>query len=324
MLGDQMQTQNKIIIALLAVAMLGISLPSVAAQSYHLEYEHSAGIVSLSTDNLEIKVVGANEQPHFHWWSPTDPDLDYHMRFLSIYEVDDINDNGVYDHGVDPHISPMFMLPTTDWEFSGFETESEDGNITAVHFNFTSLTGFDPRPEGVEGNWTTYSDIDDMNVFVQILVHIDMDTPNEIKFDLVIDGWTWTRDDSLLVFQFVITESNHGDGEPENAPRYFHRTETKFEFSNGYVEYEPTALAARNTLSVGASYGETSGLLAGEAVYLAFPYFGNETLFYDPIIGINSDSSGLTDPLIDTPTLYIAGGVIGLVALVAIILKVRK
>ena len=104
---------------MMAVILLGISLPSASAQSYHLEYEHSAGIVSLNTNEIEIRVVGANEQPHFHWWSPTNPEFDYHMRFLSIYEVDDYNENGVYDHGLDPHISTKFMLPTTDWDFSG-------------------------------------------------------------------------------------------------------------------------------------------------------------------------------------------------------------
>jgi len=317
-----MHTYKKIIITMMAVIMLGISLPSAAAQqSYHLEYEHSAGIVTLTTDQIEIRVVGANDQPHFHWWSPSVPDFDYHMRFLSIYEVDDYNENGVYDHGVDPHISTKFMLPTTDWDFSGFETETEDGNITAVHFNFTSVTGFDPRPDGVTGEWNNTWD-PETDVFVQILVHIDMDRPNEVKFDLVIDGWSWVREnDSLLVFQFVITESNHGDGEPENAPRYFNRTGTNFEFSNGYMEYEPTALAAQNTLEVQASHEQTTGLYAGESVYLSFPYFGNDTLFYDPIIGINSDA---TVSLIDTPILYLIGGTIGVVALVAIVLKVRK
>ncbi|MGY5860141.1 MAG: hypothetical protein RTU63_12285 [Candidatus Thorarchaeota archaeon] len=320
-----MQTHTKIIFAALAVIMLGVSLPSVAAQSQALQYEHTAGIVTLSTDDIEVRVVGANEQPHFHWWSPTIPDFDYHMRFLSIYEIDDYNENGVYDHGIDPHISTKFMLPTTDWEFSGFETVTEGGNITEVHFNFTSVSGFDPRPEGVTGEWNNTWD-PDTDVFVQILVHIDMDRPGEVKFDLVIDGWSWVREnDSLLVFQFVITESNHGDGEPENAPRYFNRTANKFEFSNGYMEYEPTALAAQNTLAVNASHEQTTGLYAGESVYLSFPYFGNDTLFYDPIVGINSDAVVPADaPLIDTPTLYLAGAAIGVIALVAIVLKVRK
>ena len=324
-LGDLMKTHTKILFAAMAVIMLGISLPSATAQSTALQYEHTAGIVTMNTDDIEIRVVGANEQPHFHWWSPIIPDFDYHMRFLSIYEVDDYNENGVYDHGVDPHISTKFMLPTSDWNFSGFVNETEDGIITALHFNFTSLGGPESGPST------------DMDVFVQILVHIDMNRPNEVKFDLVIDGWNWTRiDDSLLVFQFVISESNHGDGEPENAPRYFSRTENKFEFSNGYMEYEPTALAAQNTLEVKASHEQTTGLYAGESVYLSFPYFGNETLFYDPIVGINTESAeaaasntgtSTTDGTVaatDTQSLYLIGGAIGVVVLVAIILKVRK
>ena len=96
-LGDLMQTHKKIIIALLAVVMLGISLPAASAQSHQLDYEHSNGIVSMSTDEIEIRVVGANEQPHFHWWSPDNPAYDYHMRFVSTQENLDQKRNKVID-----------------------------------------------------------------------------------------------------------------------------------------------------------------------------------------------------------------------------------
>jgi hypothetical protein len=93
------------------------------------------------------------------------------------------------------------------------------------------------------------------------------------------------------------------------------------------MEYEPTALAAQNTLAVNASHERTTGLYAGESVYLSFPYFGNETLFYDPIVGINTDALTSTPApsILDDPnSLYLIGGAIGVIALVAIILKIRK
>jgi hypothetical protein len=305
----------------MAVVMLGITLPSAAAQSNHLQYQQSAGIATLSTDSLEIRVVGANTSPHFHWWSPSNPTVDYHMKFVSLFEANDTDSDGIFTRGVDTQIGPRFMLPLTNWEFSGFQTETDGENITAVHFNFTSVERFDPRPAGMEYNWTHLPSLPSYDVMVQIRVHINMDSPSEAKFDVIIDGWNWSYDTSILVFQFVITESNHGLGQQESAPSQFNKTATKFQFSNGYMEYEPTALAANNTLQVKASHGEGVGLEAGESVYLAFEYFGNETLVYDPILGVESSSSL---PLINTPTLLLIGSVVGVIALAAIALRVRK
>ncbi|MDF1540801.1 MAG: hypothetical protein P1Q69_18030, partial [Candidatus Thorarchaeota archaeon] len=63
------------------------------------------------------------------------------------------------------------------------------------------------------------------------------------------------------------------------------------------------------------------GLEAGESVYLTFEHFDDETLVYDPILGIASDSS--VPVLADNTILLIIGGV-AVVALVAIVLKVKK
>lgn len=298
------------------LAVLGVAIPSAAAQNGPLQYNHSAGIVTLSTDDLEIKVVGINESPHFHWWSPNDPSFDYHMRFISLFEANDTDLDGVFTRGVDTLVGPRFMMPSAEWEFSGFETDTDGENITSVHFNFTSVSGFDPRPSG---EYTHLPPVSEFDVYVQIRVHIDMDTPNEAKFDVIIDGWNWTFDDSILIMQFTITESNHGAGHPEVAPGQMHKTGTKFQFENGYMEYEPTALAANNSLQVKASYGEGVGLEAGESVYLSFPYFGDEMLVYDPIIGVNSADTSL----IDTPTLILISGVT-VVVLIALALKLRK
>lgn len=309
------------VFALLAALMLGIAIPSAAAQGEPLQYNHSAGIVTMSTDDLEIKVVGVNESPHFHWWDPNNPDIDYHMRFISLFEVNDTNADGVFTRGVDTVIGPRFMLPVADWDFSGFETATDGENVTAVHFNFTSTSGFDPRPSGMDNDWTHLPPMAEFDVYVQIRVHIYMDNPSEVKFDVIIDGWNWSFNDSLLVMQFTLTESNHGAGHTETAPGQMHKTGTKFQFENGYMEYEPTALAANNSLQVKASYGEGVGLEAGESVYLSFPYFGNETLIYDPILGINSASN---TQLIDTPTLILIGGAVAVIAVVAIAMKIRK
>lgn len=302
------------------MVMLGIGIPSVAAQSNSLQYNHSAGIVTLSTDNIEIRVTGANQAPHFHWWDPNNESVDYHMRFVSLFEINDTDDDGVFTRHVDSVIGPRFMLPTAGWEFSGFLTETEDDEVTAVHFNFTTTTEYDPRPGGPMGDYGHLPDKTEFDVMAQIRIHMDMANPSQVKFDVIIDGWEWTYDDSSLVMQFTICESNHGQGQPDEHPRGFQRDGTKFNFSAAFMEYEEKAFAAQNELQVGASYGEGVGLEAGESVYLTFENFGDETLVYDPILGIASDSSVSS---IDNTLLLIIAGV-AVVALIAIALKVRK
>ena len=299
--------------------MLVISIPSADAQSIPFEFGHSAGIVTLETEEINFKIVGVSDYPHFQWWSPDNPDLDYHMRFVSLFEANDTNVDGVYTIGTDSVIGSRFMLPFTNWEFSDFVTDTDGENITAVHFNFTSTTGFDPRPEGF-GDWSFLPIISEFDVMVQIRVHFDVANPSEVKFDVVIDGWVWSFEDSILVFQFVIVQSPHGDGNPEVAPDAFHKTGTRFEFTNGYMEYEGTALTANNTLQVKASYGEGVGLELGESVYLAFEYFGDETMIYDPILGIEPTSS---QPL-DMNTILLVGGIVIVVIAAIVVLKVKK
>lgn len=309
-----MRLSKNLLLAAMTVALLGIGVPAVAAQSTGIQYNNSAGIVTLSTDYIDMRITGVGETPHFHWYDPNTPDVDYHVMFVKLFEVNDTNADGVFDNGVDPMVGPVFALPTSDWDFSGFDLVETSGNVTAIHFNFTTTTTHDPRPTG--GGYGNLPDVNSFDVYVQIRVHMDLTNPGEIKFDLIIEGWDWTYDDSLLVFQFTVTESAHGQNQGDATPSDFSKTGTKFSFGNGYMEYEETALAAQNTLEVKASYGEGTGLEAGQSVYLAFENFGNETLVYDPILGVDASSNIIMDNILLI-------GVVGVVAIVAIVMLMR-
>lgn len=79
-------------------------------------------------------------------------------------------------------------------------------------------------------------------------------------------------------------------------------------------------MAAQNQIEVKASHGEGTGLEAGESVYLAFEYFGNETLEYDPILGVESETGNIL-----TDNILLIAGVGVVIAVVAIVaLKARK
>ncbi|MGQ4912115.1 MAG: hypothetical protein ACP6KW_08095 [Candidatus Thorarchaeota archaeon] len=313
-----MNIYKKVSLALFALILVGVGAPLASAQGMGLDYQFSSGIASLETDSISIKVTGNNQVPHFHWWDPNNPTVDYHVMFVKMYEANDTDDNGVYDYDTDVIVGAPFALPTTGWDFSGFEVEEVDGNATAVHFNFTTTETFDPRPSGMDfGQIPSLSPFD---VYIQIRVHLDLTNPGEMKFDLIVDGWQWTYDTSFMVLHFVVNESNHGQEMGTRDVAGFHKTGTKFQFSNGYFEYNETALAAQNQVQVTASYGAGDEAQAGQSIYLAFENFGNETLVYDPVLGIESATSMTLDPM----TLTIVGGLAAVVLIGAIVVKVRK
>jgi hypothetical protein len=147
-----------------------------------------------------------------------------------------------------------------------------------------------------------------------------LDNPGEFKFDLMVEGWSWTYEDSILVLMFTVTESAHGQNQGDSDPSGFHKVGTKFQFENGYFEYEETALAANNTLQVKASFGDASGGYSGNAVYLSFENFGDETLEYDPVLGVLPSEPGL---VLDLMTIGIIGsGVV--IAILAVVLLRRR
>ena len=83
-------------------------------------------------------------------------------------------------------------------------------------------------------------------------------------------------------------------------------------------EYNETALAANNTLQVKASYGDPSGDYSGNAIFLSFEYFGNETLEYDPILGVLPSVPGL---VLDPMTLGIVAGAAIIIVLAVVLVR---
>lgn len=318
--GDSMNIYQKTSLALFALILIGIGVPLAAAQSTGILYQYSAGIASLETDDIAVKVTGNDQAPHFHWWDTNNPTVDYHVMFVRLFEANDTDSNGIFDNGTDIMIGAPFVLPTTGWDFSDFETVEEDGNTTEVHFNFTTEATFDPRPEGTGTDYGNLPNLPEFDVAIEVRVHMYLENPGEFKFDLVVEGWSWTYEDSLLVLMFTVTESAHGQSHGDTDPSGFHRTGTTFQFENGYFQYNETALAANNTLQVRASYGAASGGYSGNAVYLSFANFGNETLEYDPILGVLSPEPGL---VLDPMTLGLVAGA-AVIIILAVVLVRRK
>ena len=315
-----MNIYKKTSLALFALMLVGVGVPLVAAQGTGILYQYSAGMASLETDDIAIKVTGNDQAPHFHWWDPNTPDVDYHVMFVRMFEANDTNSDGIFENGTDIMIGAPFVLPSIGWDFSGFDTVSDDGNITEVHFNFTTEATFDPRPEGTGTDYGHLPNLPAFDVNVSINVHMYLDNPGEFKFDLVVEGWSWTYEDSILVLMFTVTQSAHGQNQGDNDPSGFHQVGTKFQFEHGYFEYEETALAANNTLQVKSSFGDAPGSYSGNAIYLSFENFGNETLEYDPVLGILPSQPGL---VLDPMTLGLVAGTAFIVILAVLLFRRR-
>jgi hypothetical protein len=316
-------TQTQLMVALAAVVLLA-SVPYVAAQGSGIEYQYATGMVSLTTDDIGVRVSAYNQVPHFHWWNASSPGTDYHVMFLKLFEADDTDDDGAFDPETDRIVGVPYLLPASIWDFSGFVTEEQDSVVVAVHFNFTTTDTFTPTVPITTTPTIPAQVPDPFDVTLQIRVHIDVNNPQEMKFDIVISGWSWTYDDSILVFQFTVTESEHGADEGTDEPPEFVQDGNRFEFGEGYLEYAEQAQAGESVVQVRGVQGQGTGDEAGKSVYLAFAYFGDETLEYDPIIGISpaaEDGNGLD---IDYNQLLLMAGGVSIIVLVIIIAKMKR
>lgn len=289
-----MNNYTKIALALFALTIVGLGVPMAnAADNTGILYQHSAGIATLETDSIAVRVTGNNQAPHFHWWNLTNPVTDYHVMFVKMFNANDTNADGKYETSVDTILGDPFMLPTTGWNFSDFLVIEDEGIATEVHFNFTT-TESDPS--------------------ITVCVHIYADKPNEFKFDVIVDGWDWADEDSILVLMFTLTTSTHGEPGPGLTPVEPHKVANKWSFGEAYFEYCETATAAENSVEVKSSFGE------GNAIYLAFENYGDETLVYDPILGISSSETVASlDPIV----IGLAGSV-AVIAILAIALIKRR
>ncbi|MHA3964663.1 MAG: hypothetical protein AM325_014120 [Candidatus Thorarchaeota archaeon SMTZ1-45] len=321
---------NRRLLAALAAMVVLASVPFVAAQPYRhmFQFEESLGVVSITTGEIGVRVTADGEVPHFHWWNETDPGTDYHIMFNRLFEANDSNEDMIFDPGVDAIVGGAFSLPKADWDFSGFLTEEQNDVVTALHFNFTTTETYDHGSGMVTmpGMHRIPGHTNPMDVEIQIRIHFYLATPDQFKFDLRISGWEWTNTDSILVFQFTVGESEHNRNISERDVSRVDQEGTKFSFGNAWMEYAQHAFAgnASHQVEVRASHGE--GLMAQEhkSLFIAFEYFGDETLDYDPILGISPLSTTWTFLGIDYNQLVLLAGGFSVLAIIVIAVRYRN
>jgi predicted transcriptional regulator len=280
-----------------------------AGQNDQIQYKRTAGLVEITTPELAVKVTSNGSVPHFHFWKPSEKDsMHYHIKFLRLFEVNDINGDEKYDKGEDILIGSPLLLPSINWDLSEFTIEEgpDSEGVQAVHFNFTHSLSSDWGVPGV-------------NIYIQIRVHLYATELNEMKFDLLISGWDWQLMDSLLVLQFTVSGSSNEEDPNDDDPIPMVQDNNQFQFEEGFMEYAEQAQSGKNNIQV---YGtHNNGLEAGDkgaSIYLAFTNFGDETLEYDPTIGI---LSGIKTPQITSMWIIVIPIILILIPLIIVISK---
>jgi len=253
-------------------------------QDNGIQHKETAGLVEITTNELVVKVTASGTVPHFHFWNPEEDGSTYHVMFLKLFEVNDTDEDGIYNKDVDKMIGVPMALPVSNWELSEFDIVQVDSMVESIHFNFTT--------------------------------HVNATNLNEMKFDLIISGWDWQQEDSLLVFQFTVSQSAYEQDQERGKPENIVHEGNKLQFGErgeGYFEYAEEAQAGNLPIQVrGSSNDENEGY----SVYLAFEYFGEDTLVYDPTLGISAGVGEETTAIIGSSAIWIGliGGIsIGLV-----------
>ena len=271
-----MTTRSTLAIVAIALSFLAFStLPLAGAQTAQgILYQYHVGDkqVTLTTPTVDIRVSAGGAVPHFMFWSPVVPPTTrtvYHVQFFQLFEFNDTNDNQIYDNATDFVQGPILGLGRIVWDFSGFQTEEVDGITTAVHFNYT-LSGF-------IGSGPAYPDL-----YMELRCHINTTNDNELKFDIVISGWPWMHTDSSLALRWDLLVQSPGTFTYRHA--YQHRYENRtYAFDGAYFSYRRSANVGNDTIEVTSNYEDHP---EKTQFYLVYPYFGDEVLVHDPLIGI--------------------------------------
>jgi len=214
--------------------------------------------IYVENDNIAIKIVGGLNVPMYSFWDPSQDATKYDVKFILLFEIIDVDTNGLYDPEVDTQVPlSTLALPAMSWVFS--EIVISEDNTT--HFNITS-----------QGAAFT----------IQFANHFGTDA--SLKYDIIIDDYEFVSDseDVMLVLGFHLLEGEFEEGDEVEAEQSGDRIDFG---ENAYFEAESTATASGETINVGLTMGSDEG---GEPLaYVAFERFDGN-LVHDPTIGIES------------------------------------
>ncbi|MHA1964965.1 MAG: hypothetical protein ACXACG_02305 [Candidatus Thorarchaeota archaeon] len=265
----------------------------------------------------------------------------YDFAWSAFFEANDTNKDGAFTPGVDQHVGAIVPLSNRweSWNYSDFLYEKQDEvgylqvspdsnlselseaaqGLTALHVNYTANMTVTHQHDFLVRNVVGWSGVPghnrSMDIEIRIGIHFNSIPSHQFKLDYQISGWDWTYDDSILVFILSPRVRVHRYLDPElDSVRNFIAVKhvgNRFSFGEGWMEYAQNASTGNTThqVQVNASQAvidlDVLGPFVGydkPAIFTAFENFGNETLYHDINLGIDSVELPMIPTTPTTPT----------------------
>ncbi|MCK5142077.1 MAG: hypothetical protein KAQ70_07780, partial [Candidatus Heimdallarchaeota archaeon] len=261
------------------------------------------GIATITTANITVSVNAPGNVPTLHF--KTVSGLEYNVMFKQLLEYEDLNEDGAFQYNETIEGVPMVSLTSLQWLFSGFVTDEVEGEIQAIHFNFTSDEVVGMVSPDLVVNLAMHLYLED-----QIIDGYELLGGAEFKFDLFISGWEWANNDTLLALRFDITPGEgyeiknqniqtvdttiNTTNEEEKVAQVADQIKQRFNIENnengaffGYANQ--SRIMKEEQLSYGSVNASISTTGDGSMqLFLSFEQF--DELHYDPSLG--TDDSG--------------------------------
>lgn len=321
-----MKTITKIAIglSLIALFVLPAATQLAAAESDKISVKDGVDAISINTDFITMKIQAG--KPHFVWWNGNHSTADemYNVQFTTLQEY--FGDDESLDSRSELMGGLSYNLVTSEWEY---EIEEEDHHI---QITLTLELANEAELQFIVHIYTEDQPLNGTDQMVEAL--------SEVKFDILIDNWTFTPGAQGIALKSQILESQNrhqvrirSGSDAENGNRTRSMLFESKEHKNAVVAFYEWAEFADvydgeskiDTIEVGQSdleegyVGDGPGMDDSSMIHLWFTYpnYGDSyTLVHDPSIGVYPEAFNLP--------LYVAPIIGGLVATVIVVGIVRK
>jgi len=257
-------TNVRMLFALGAVLMMWFGMVATPIQAAP-GHAKANGKVTLNTDNISVEINGNGNVPQFTYWANGDSsNTSYQVKLNSLFEATDMNGDGMFHNGNDTRVpGGGVALASASWNFSDFST-AQNGD---VNFNLTSTN---------------------LSFEIQFRFHLSANEQNSLKFDVVINGYSFKNSNAMLVLSFTLLvkdKSNQNGNDNPDTQDSRNQTRSEVKYGNGYFQSQDTAHDNNGTVGVGLASGNNGG----KRIYIAYQHF-NGDLVHDPTLGVRASS----------------------------------
>lgn len=320
----KIKTKIAISLSLIALFVLPAATQLATAQSDEIGVKDGVDAITISTNFITMKIKAG--QPHFIWWNGNQSTADemYNVQFTTLQEY--FGDDEFLDSRSELMGGLSYNLVTSEWSYEILEEDHH------VQVTLSLELANNAELQFIVHIYTEDQPINGTDQVVEAL--------SEVKFDIILDNWTFTPEAQGIAIKSQIVESQkrhrvqiRSGTNAENGNRTRSMLFESKEHKNAVVAYLEWAefadvydgISKIDTIEVGQSSieegydGEGPGMDDPSLIHLWFTYpnYGDSyTLVHDPSIGVNPDAFNLP--------LYVAPIIGGLVATVIVVGIVRK